>query len=70
MGTPREYFLGENDTAIGLIRDNLRTREPHLDDLDMAQSIISQLHDAGLIVVKRDLWERAAALVAAVAAVR
>lgn len=69
MGTPREYFLGQNEKAIGLISDNLSTREAHMNDLDMAGSIISQIHNEGLIVVDREEWERAKALVDAVAAV-
>lgn len=68
MGTPREYFLGENEKAIGVIHDYIRGRESHQDDLDVAQGCLSEMHESGLIVVSRAEWEKASAWLSAVRA--
>jgi hypothetical protein len=66
MGTPREYFHGRNQDAMGIIVDALNSRGPHLDDLDFAGTIISDLYSSGMIVVDQVEYDKAKALADAV----
>lgn len=68
MGTPREYFLGQNEQAIGILKHCIENLQLHLTPLEEAENMISAIHGDGLIVVNRQEWEIASVLLAAVRA--
>lgn len=68
MGTPREYFLGQNQEAIGILKYCMENLQEHLTPLEEAENMVSAMHSEGLIVVNREEWEIASALIAAVRA--
>jgi len=69
MGTPQEYMRAENSKAIDIIKEEIETRESHMDDLDIAQVIITAFDGEGLIVVNKEEWQLAMQLLSVVKAV-
>lgn len=57
MGSPRSFFDGENQDAIGILNDYLKAREPYQEDDDVIDGMFIALANANLVVVKKSEWD-------------